>query len=145
MKKSFVIFVCFMLLFPLLLNTKSVDYAFAEDGNEDIVKQIDEDTQKQLNNIDFSPLQKILDGFTKNQLKIFGGGSFYEKVRKLLNGEFDDSGGVWRAIIDCIFATLIDIMPIISLIVAIALIGSMVQGIRPNSNGKSVSNRINRY
>lgn len=142
MKRLFALIAClFLLLSPIVFSLQTSNYAFA-DSKEEISQELDKTTDSQLKNIDFSSLEDVLKGFEEGQLKIFGGTSFLGKVRELLAGNFDGSKGVWKAIISCFFATLIDVMPIMSLIVAIALIGSMVQGIRPGTNGKSMSNII---
>lgn len=131
-----------IILCPVFFPCNISKVSYADDNNEEIVLEIEKDSEKQLENLNFSPLQKILDGFTNAQLQIFGGKNFLNKIKELLSGKFDGGGDVWKAIISCVFASLLDIMPIISLIIAIALIGSMVQGIRPATSGKSVSNVI---
>ena len=40
------------------------------------------------------------------------------------------------------FENLLSLLPIISIIIAVALIGSMIQGLKPYNNGKSISNII---
>lgn len=143
MKKFFVLVIIFILFTcPFLFMCNTNEIVYADDNNEQIMLEIEKDSEKQLENLNFSPLQKILDGFTNSQLQIFGGNNFLNKVKELLSGKFEGSGGVWKAIVSCVFASLLDIMPIISLIIAIALIGSMVQGIRPATSGKSVSKII---
>ena len=142
MKKYLSFIAIFILLIcPTIFSIYEKNYTFA-DEKDVVVQQIDDATEKQLNDIDFSSLEDILNGFTKTQLTIFGGNSFLAKIKDILSGNFDSSNGIWEATISCFFATLIDVVPIISLIVAIALIGSMVQGLRPSTNGKSMSNII---
>lgn len=136
---SFIV-ILILLICPTIFSIYEKNYAAADE--KDVVQEIDDATEKQLSDIDFSSLEDILNGFTKTQLTIFGGNSFLAKIKDILSGNFDSSNGIWKATISCFFATLIDVVPIISLIVAIALIGSMVQGLRPGTNGKSMSNII---
>ena len=141
MKNKLLILICLTLLIFPLISSFSYNFAYADESDE-IIKELDEATNNQLQNLDFSSLDEILNNFSTAQLKIFGGTSFLSKIRELLSGKFDGSEGVWKAIISCFFASLLDIMPIMSLIVAIALIGSMIEGIKPSSSGKSMSNII---
>lgn len=142
-----IIFVLFIILCPTAQKKFiSQDYAYSsyaeELSNEEIEKEIDEEIEKQLGNLDFSSLDEILDALSKGQLSIFGGSSFADKVRSLLKGEYDSNQGLWKAILNCFFGSLLGLLPIMSLIIAISLIGSMIQGLKPTTNGKSMSNII---
>lgn len=111
-------------------------------SEEDVKTELQDEVNDQLKDLDFSSLEDILNSLTEGQIKIFGGSSFLEKLQKLINGDFDKSNGLWGAIIEIFFDTILGLLPIISIIVAVALLGNMLQGIKP-SNGKSISNLIN--
>ncbi len=128
------------LIFLLFFHYK-MDIVYA-DNNQEIIDEMSQSANHQLEGLDFDSLDEILEGFSKSQIQIFGGTSFLSKLKDMIAGNFDSGEGVWKAIVSCLFASILDIMPIMSLIVAISLIGSMVQGIRPSNSGKSMSNII---
>lgn len=109
---------------------------------EDIEQELQDEINNQLSDLDFSSLEDILNALTAGELAIFGGSSFFEKLQKLINGDFDSGKGMWNAIINIFFENLLSLLPIISIIIAVSLIGSMIQGIKPYNNGKSISNII---
>lgn len=114
---------------------------YAQEDDE-YLQEFEEQIDKQLQELDFSSLEDILQSLSDGQIKIFGGTSFLAKLQKLIAGEFDREGSIWSAIIEIFFDNFIGLLPIISIIVAIALLGNMLQGLKP-SNGKSISNIVN--
>lgn len=112
------------------------------ENNGDSEKQLEEEIENQLEGLDFSQLDDILKNLSSSQISIFGGKSFFEKLHKLITGDFDSGKGMWGSIISIFFENILGLLPIISLIVAISLLGSMLQGLKPTSNGKSISNVI---
>ncbi len=122
----------------------SAEYSSQTSAQEDdeYLQEFEEQIDKQLQELDFSSLEDILQSLSDGQIKIFGGTSFLAKLQKLIAGEFDREGSIWSAIIEIFFDNFIGLLPIISIIVAIALLGNMLQGLKP-SNGKSISNIVN--
>ncbi len=150
--KSFkVIFIVLIILFLIFCptigrNTNIVNAEITEDieseENEDIEQAIEDEVDSQLSNLDFSSLEEILQALTDGELSIFGGSSFYDKVEALIKGNFEDGTSLWSAILSIFFENLLALLPIISIIIAVSLIGSMLQGLKPYNNGKSMSNII---
>lgn len=143
--------IAFMLLFVFCPTIgKSITISQAQSSsvneqisdNEDISQELEDETKQQLEELDFSSLEDILNSFNDGQIKIFGGTSFLEKVAKLISGDFEQEEGLWNAIIEIFFDSFLGLLPIISIIVAVALLGNMLQGLKP-SNGKSISNLVN--
>lgn len=124
----------------LSVSTASEVQSFSKDSTEE---NIQEEIDKQLEGLDFSSLDDILEAFSSGQIKIFGGKDFLDKLLKLVSGEFDNGEGLWSSLIDIFFENVVNILPVISLIIAVSLLGSMLQGLKPTSNGKSISNVIN--
>ena len=119
---------------------------FAASYAEEIVKEseenLEEEIEKNLEKLDFSSLEEILKSLTKTQIGIFGGIRFLDKIKSLLSGNFDSGQGIWKAIISCFFEEVLSLMPIVSLIIAISLVGSMIQSVKPSSSSKSMSGII---
>lgn len=150
MKKCLALFPLILFLFIALSTaTKpSAEYhineqVFATSSSGGITEdEINNEIASQLNDLDFSELDKVINNFSIGQASIFGEGSFVDKIFKLLSGEFDTGQGLFKSIINVFLNGLVDLLPIMSLIIAISLIGNMIQGLQPSSNGKSLSNII---
>ncbi len=146
MKKFLALVFCLFILFCPTIG-KYTSYAtsneeISESTDEDYSEELEEEINEQLEDLDFSSLEDILNALTNGQINIFGGTSFVEKLQKLISGEFDNNQSLWSSIISIFFENLLGLLPIVSLIIAIALIGSMLQGLRPSNSGKSISNII---
>ncbi len=115
---------------------------YSQNESDQIEEDLQEEIENQLDGLDFSSLDKILEGFSSSQLGVFGENNFLSKLLKLIKGDFENGQGFWKSIASVFFDNLLDLLPIISLIVAISLLGSMLQGLKPSTNGKSISNVI---
>lgn len=144
MKKLIALVFCLFIIFCPTISKYSTFATNSEEieTDEDYSEELEEEINNQLEDLDFSSLEDILNSFTNGQINIFGGSSFIEKLQKLITGEFDDNQNLWSSIFSIFFDNLLGLLPIISLIIAISLIGSMLQGLKPNNNGKSISNVI---
>ncbi len=126
------------LIFPAQ-NTSATDNM----TQDEIIEEIENSVSDQLDNLDFSALEKILNSLTGSADKIFGGTSFLEKIKQIINGEIaDNSSSIWEAIANIFLDNLLGFLPIVSAIVAVAILGGMLQGLKPSTNGKSISNVI---
>ena len=146
MRKFLALVFCLFILFCPTIG-KYTSYAtsneeISESTDEDYSEELEEEINEQLEDLDFSSLEDILSALTNGQINIFGGTSFVEKLQKLISGEFDNNQSLWSSIISIFFENLLGLLPIVSLIIAIALIGSMLQGLKPSNSGKSISNII---
>lgn len=138
-----VVLTCFTL--PLFSSNNFVASAAANENmsQEEIMDEINNSVDNQLGDLDFSSLEDILASFDKNSKKLFGGKSFLEKVRQIISGDFaSSSSNLWGALLALFFDELLSMLPIISAVIAIAILGGMLQGLRPNTNSKSISNII---
>lgn len=124
-------------------NTCSATVTFSsENAQEESENDLQEEVEEQLGNLDFSELDDIINDFSLGQINIFGGTNFLEKLIKLISGDFDSNKGIWTSILSIFFENALGLLPTISLIIAISLLGSMLQGLKPATNGKSISNVI---
>ncbi|MBO5022054.1 MAG: hypothetical protein J6C53_01040 [Clostridia bacterium] len=122
----------------------SATYDVSLNSEEDIATEEDlqEEVQNQLDGLDFSSIEKLIAEFSQGQLAIFGNASFLSKLMQLISGDFDNGQGFWKSIATVFFDNLLNLLPYISIIVAVSLLGSMLQGLKPTTNGKSISNVI---
>lgn len=110
--------------------------------NEDIEKELTENIENQLDEIDFSQLDSIVNSFNNNQKQIFGGSSFLEVVKNFLYGNStSQSTNFLSYMLKIILNDLINILPYFALIVAIAIIYSLV-GHFSLDKGKSVASIV---
>ncbi len=134
-------FAIILLMFCLFAPQNS--FVTLADTTQDIESEIGNEVGDQLENLDTSDLENILAGLTKDEQNIFGSGSFLDKIKAIISGEFaDGSKSIWGALLNLIFDKVLDILPIFSSVVAIAIFGGMLQGLRPSSNSKSISDII---
>ena len=119
-------------------NAVSVESAASNNSYDDIQQEVED----QLGEFNFDSIDKIISQFNSKQAALFGDNNFLSKIIKLISGDFDDSGSLWKNLLNVFLENILNIIPIISLIIAIALLGNMLQGLKPSSNGKSMTNII---
>lgn len=140
-KRLLLILSCLCLSFVLFCPIGTTTQA-AELTQDEIQQEITESIDDQLGKLDFSSIEEVINHLTKGQQGLFGSSSFVAKLRSIITGEFaDGSTSIWGALVSLVFDNLLKYLPIISSVIAIAIFGSMLQGLRP-SNGKSISNVI---
>jgi stage III sporulation protein AE len=142
MKKLYLFLIFFIFISLCPTAQKTISYAISETGNQQIEQEFDDETTKQLQNLDFSSLEELLASFSTGQISIFGGKSFLGKIKDILSGNFDKSGGIWKGICSIFLENFLGLLPILSLILAISLIGSMLQGLKPATSSKSMGDII---
>lgn len=148
MKKALVIITAILVLIlsPLLFvantSSSSASVCYAETSDESLEDQIEDSVEDQLGDLDFTDLENILNN-SENADDLFGGQSFLEKLASIINGDFaEDSTSVWEAILNLIFDNLLSFLPIIATVIAVAILGGMIQNLKPNLNGKSIGSVI---
>ena len=134
MKKFLIILSFIFLLCPSLCENVSYNVCYAEEISQDEIDDFTDEVDSQLDKIDFSSLDKILREFTSGQRSVFGNKSFFEKVKSLINGEFGESQSLWQAVLTVTFESLVSFVPFLSIIIAISLLGSLIQYIKPTNN-----------
>lgn len=107
-------------------------------------KEFNDIINDQLENLDANDIDKIINELDDQTKSLFGNKSFIEKIKDILNGDFgNDSGSILEYIFSLIFSELLSFLPIIAIIISVAILGSMMQGLKPKSNGESIANIIN--
>lgn len=147
MRKIKVLFIIFILLLTpailtsAFLNTpNSTTYATTDDSS--IQEELDQSINDQLGDLDLSELEEILQD-SENASKLFGDMSFLDKLVSIINGDFaDDSSSVWEAIFNLVFDGILNFLPLIATIVAVSILGGMIQNLKPNLGKKSIGSVI---
>ena len=134
--KKFLIFLSIAFLIGLPLFNGTVAYAESE---EELISEIEDNVNGQLEDLDLSGLESILSNLNSQQSGIFGSTSFIEKLQSILSGEFtDNAGSVWEVILKLIFDELLNFLPLIATIIAVAILSGMVGDLR-GTNSKSIA------
>lgn len=134
--KKILIFLSIAFLIGLPLFNGTVAYAESE---EELISEIEDNVNGQLEDLDLSGLESILSNLNSQQSGIFGSTSFIEKLQSILSGEFtDNAGSVWEAILKLIFDELLNFLPLIATIIAVAILSGMVGDLR-GTNSKSIA------
>lgn len=148
MKKAFLIISALLILTlsPLIgladFSSASASTCYADAADKSLEDQIEDSVEDQLGDLDLGQLEDILNN-SQNADDLFGGQSFIEKLASIINGDFaEDSTSVWEAILNLIFDNLLSFLPIIATVIAVAILGGMIQNLKPNLNGKSIGSVI---
>ncbi len=122
--------------------TNAENVAEDELSQEEILQEIEDELGNQLDNLDMSSIENLLDSLTDEELALFGEKGFLEKITSLLSGEISQGTSLWTSILEIFFDSLLEIIPFISIIIAVALLGNLIQGLKPTKSEKSISNLI---
>jgi len=82
----FLLFLCVIFAFFINMNNKSTVFAFAEQENGSIEKEIEESTDNLLSDLDFSGLEEMVVSLDEN-FNIFNGLGFKEYLKAIVKGE----------------------------------------------------------
>ena len=120
------------------------DIVCAEDESEkDLEKQLEDEIDKQLSNLDFQEIENVVAKLTETSKKLFDSNSFVDKLKCVISGEYiEDSQSFFSAVLGIFWEGLKDYMPIIASIISISILGGMVSNLKPMTNGKSIGNII---
>ena len=144
MKKKYIIYL--VLIFMMC----SITFNFYGNSGQVLAQElsIKEDLEQnittQLDNIDFSCIDEIINSLTTNISSLFDSTNFRDKITEILNGEFN--GGfaeIFSFILNSLFDVLLEYMPFLASILAIAILGSILQSLKSGFAGKATGEVIN--
>lgn len=139
----FVVICSSSLLFSLKQNFSQIVYCDDAMTKNEIEEKITESVNSQLNDLDFSSVEDVLNLLDNEQYELLGSASFFDKVQKLINGEFSQNQqSLFSAVVNLIFENILSFVPIICLVIAIGITFSLVNASRPNSKNKSLGDVI---
>ncbi|MBR1925863.1 MAG: hypothetical protein IJ837_03300 [Clostridia bacterium] len=144
--KSKIIFVFLLFLMIFWVPTASTVFATEndEEKQEDIQKELEDATFEQLNSVDFSKLQDILNDLDENSKKAFGSNSFLDKTQKILNGDFqNDYQSFFGALFSTFFSDILKFLPLLITIVIITVLCNIIGSFKSSVSQNGVSQIIN--
>lgn len=117
--------------------------AYAESEQEQLEKDLEDEVNNQLGNLDFGSLDAAVKGLSANAKQLFASSSFLDKVQLVLSGEYaDSSAGFMGSVLSIFWEGLRGFLPIVASIISVAILGGMVANLKPLSNGKSIGNIV---
>lgn len=125
----------------MLVSFAKPSYIVADDG-KDIEQELTNNVNDQLNKIDFSDLNNLLNGLS-DQFNLFGGKSFKDKIQSIINGTYFNSyDSMFAAIIDLIFDGVKSFLPYFLIIIAISVLSSVVKNVKASNSSNGVNDLI---
>lgn len=135
--------ICMILLISLFSIFSPMATFCAENTTVEISEDLNNSIIDELNEIDFSALNGVVEEFQNNSTNIFSIDNIKSKVYSIISGENAVSYSSFFASVFSIFVDLIvKYLPMLSLIVAIGVISNLLNGIKSKFNEKSTSGLI---
>lgn len=140
--KYFIIFILFSLLITQCFIAPRTAYS-AEMYNVKVEEELQQNIIAQLEEIDFKELNTVLDEFNKSNNNLFSINNIKSKIYSIISGE---NAINYSNLFSSLFSGIIDLflsyIPILSLIIVIAIVSNLLNGIKSKFNEKSTSNLI---
>ena len=137
----------FLILLAILVIILSVftTLTTASDNSTDldeIEQELTETVEEQLSGIDLGEFQQILNGLNEQEQNIFGASSFYDKVSKLLSSDLSGNQSIFQEILNILLDEILNFIPLLATICAIAILGSFISNLRVKTNDQSIADIV---
>ena len=141
-QKILLIYLIIVMIFGMCLIMPIRSYCKAANTNE-LYNSINQSVISELNEIDFSAINDLVKDLDKNQTKLFSIDNIKAKVYSILSGEsaveYNNFFGVF---VSTIVEMVIKYLPLLSIVIAIGVVGNLLNGMKSKFNEKSTSNLI---
>ena len=119
------------------------DVFCATSNTDDIEQELEENINDQLNKIEFGEIEDLINNLDAQTKFVFSSNSFLDIVKKFITGEDTElfSSFVPYAL-NLVFSNILQYVPYFAIIIAIAIVYSIISGISSEKN-KSISSLIN--
>lgn len=115
----------------------------ATSGLEETNQQLNSSVIEELNQIDFSAFNNVIEDFEATDTNIFSITNIKNKVYSVISGENAvNYSSLLTSMLGIIGGSILKYLPMLSVIVAIGVIGNMLNGFKSKFNEKSSSNLI---
>lgn len=141
-KNKIKIFIILALFLLVIWTSICPNIAHSKDMTEQEAEQkLQESIEKQLNSIDFWEIEQIINSLEEDQKQIFGNSSFLQRVRQLLNGNYQ-SDNIFGSIFYLLLGDITQFLPILATVVGISVLCSILSNLQYNSSNKGTSKVI---
>lgn len=107
--------------------------------SEDLGQSVDD----LLGDVDFTPIEEVVQNFDQNQVKMFSLNNVKAKVKNIINGEQAvDYNTMLEVILQVLMQLIVQYVPMFALIIGIGIIASLLGQIKSKFNEKSTSDII---
>ena len=139
MKRIIIFLILLVAFFPIQTFCVLAD----DTTTDDIRQEMSENIQNQIDNFEFSELDKILGNFSSDEASIFGSSSFMEKLNSILNGEFKDGyGDLLSAVFSLLLEDVLSFIPLLCTIIAIVILGGFISNLKSSFGSKSIGDVV---
>lgn len=117
--------------------------AYADVGQSELEQQLGQEVQTQISDLDFSEIEEVLQNLSTSAKDLFSSGSFVDKLNLVITGQYaENSQNFFSSVFGVLFSGLKKCLPVIGSIIAVSILGGMVQNLKPVNNGKSIGNIV---
>ncbi|MFQ6724075.1 MAG: stage III sporulation protein AE [Clostridia bacterium] len=141
LKRTFVLLIILISFIAIIIKPT---YTYC--ANASIVEmdeQLTGNVENILGDIDFTPIEDVLNGFDSNQIKMFSLNNIKDKIKSVINGEQAvNYSTIIEVILQVLFQLIIQYVPMFALIVGIGIIASLLGQIKSKFNEKSTGDIV---
>ncbi len=123
-----------LLIICILLFTSSGSAYAKSDSDYEIENSLNDAVDEQLEGIDFSEIDQYIASLEDGNKKFFGSGSFYEKVKEILNGNTPDAGSFLEAFFKSVFEEFTAFLPSFGAIAGVSILLGIIGNLKPKEN-----------
>ena len=128
-----------MALIPFVFD--GVDVFCASDNTSSTQTELETTVDEQLSKLDIEKLNEFFEKYCDDKLQIWGSDSLSDKLHKIISGDFSsDTGSFANAFVNVLLSELVEFLPLISSIIAIAVLASLITELKAGS--KSVGDIV---
>lgn len=122
-KLIFVIFVFIVIFCPSTI--------VARQNAQEVEQKLAQNVQSQLDKLDFSVAESVVEQFGIEEQELFGNDSFLDKVKSVLNGDFiQDTNGFLNAFFRLLFGKILSLVPVLVSISVVAILCGLISQIK---------------
>ncbi len=130
------------MIVPAISDAQFFAFSLVASASEE--EEFNEIIEEQLEGLDTSEIDRVINDLNESSKDIFGEESFIVKIYKILSGDLGkDSSSILNYVINLFFGDLMSFLPIIAIVISVAILGSLIQGLKPKENGNSINKVIN--
>ena len=139
----FVLISCFFGRFDIARGFVTYTAQAQSQQQDDIEKEFEQNVSQQLENLDFSGIEKVVTNLSTDAKQMFSQQSFVTVVQQVVSGEYiGNSQTFFSSVLSLFFGNIKKFLPTIATIIAVSISGGMIGALKPTTNGKSIDNVV---
>lgn len=134
-KKIYSIILCLFIFVssPIYINKQ---YAFAHTNKSEIEQELEQIVEDQIGNLDMGQIDEILSSVA-NSSTFFENEGFQDKIKQMISGDVSiNSGSIFSYIANVFIDDILNYLPAVCLVIAIAVLYSMISSVGASKNKK---------